>query len=117
MIDDATLAAWEQHADQITWNDGHIILACITEIRRLRQNHEWATNNITNAVNKIDVLKAALAAYRAVVRTYEASLASGLMCLAGQPCNDPTRDHRHWAQEEYIALTALIQQAREEPHA
>lgn len=56
-------------------------------------------------------LKADLAPFVALVEAaerYKESLASGLVCLAGQTCHDPLRDHRHWSQQECEALYRLM---------
>ena len=77
-----------------------------TEIRRLREAHEWATNNINTALNKIDTLKADLAAHRAVVRELAESLeawGTGKDSAGQIVCH-----------VSHLLAHSLVQQAREE---
>ena len=130
MIDDATLAAWDGHLQEkdlpVEWLVSQFKRA-IAEIRRLRESLiEECPRNCTTFQQYGDCehrhpaemakLNRDLAAYRAVVRElaeriegYKSALATGTVCLAGQPCSAPERDHRHWAQVEYLNLHRLVE--------
>ena len=39
---------------------------------------------------------------------FKSALVTGTVCLGGQSCTAPERDHRHWAQVEYANLSAVM---------
>ena len=121
MIDDATLdhnrhtfAVDASCECGITLSE--LISSQDAEIRRLRQDHEGATNNINPALDKIDTLKADLAAHRAVVR--EASTLIDLLGCYVEAARTikPTELVHQKVEAEWKEFQdhPLVQRAREE---
>ena len=112
MIDDATLAEWEQMADR-----GHPalstpLLSAITEIRRLREYQEYFAPGVTE-------LQADLAAHRAVIRElaerldHVAPVGHDINCEYQSEFEDAHKGCPRCIADEGLAHP-LVQQAREE---
>ena len=123
MIDDATLAGWENDLERMSPVYAPRMRAAIAEIQRLREGlaqeptREWYEKRCAWYGDELDRRKADLAAHRAVVRELAEALTKDRQWLGPPPFGPDYYDSLRedaWDLGTKALADPLIQQVREE---